>query len=290
MKTILITGINGYLGSILAKRYSKKYNIVGLEYDLKDLFRLDGFNFKVYPSCNGISDEIFQTHKIDCIIHTATLYGKNNESCSKVLFSNTYIPLLLFEKALKNGCNLFINTDTILNRFTNYYSLTKNQFNDCLKYFSLNENLKVINLKLEHFYGPGTSNTNFISLMAQKMLNNELVISLTKCEQKRDFLYIDDLIKVYDLMLDRCEIFDSYEEFNVGSSKKIELKKVLELIKIETGSTSKLDYGALPYRVGEIMESISDNSNLKKLGWQSKVSLKEGIAEVVKFERNEKKN
>ena len=40
MKTILITGINGFLGSHLAKGLSKDYKIVGLEYSVRNLFRL----------------------------------------------------------------------------------------------------------------------------------------------------------------------------------------------------------------------------------------------------------
>ncbi|MFT7666419.1 MAG: nucleoside-diphosphate-sugar epimerase [Patiriisocius sp.] len=35
LKTILITGINGYLGSKLAKRYSQEYKVIGDEYASK---------------------------------------------------------------------------------------------------------------------------------------------------------------------------------------------------------------------------------------------------------------
>ena len=62
MKTILITGINGYLGSNLAKRYSKKYKIVGLEYDTYDLFRIKDDQFKVFASKDGIPDALFKNH------------------------------------------------------------------------------------------------------------------------------------------------------------------------------------------------------------------------------------
>ena len=48
MKTILITGINGFLGSHLAKTLSEKYNIIGLEYSLENLFRIAECNYKVY--------------------------------------------------------------------------------------------------------------------------------------------------------------------------------------------------------------------------------------------------
>ena len=285
MKTILITGINGYLGSNLAKRYSKKYKIVGLEYDTYDLFRIKDDQFKVFASKDGIPDALFKNHEIDGIIHTATFYGRNNESDGEMCYSNTYLPQILLEKAIQNGCKLFINTDTVLDRFTNSYALTKKQFGDWLIYYSKNSNIRVVNLKLEHFFGPGTANTNFITLMIQKMLNNDSVIALTKCEQNRDFLYIDDLLRVYDLMLKSYNNFKSYEDFNVGSGKNSNLREILEFIKTETSSISKLDYGAIPYRNNELMESNNDVTRLNNLGWFVKIKMNDGLKSIVDFEK-----
>lgn len=286
MKTLLITGINGYLGSKLAIRYSNTYKIIGLEYGCSDLYRLKDYDFEVFDSKDGISDTLFKSHKIDGIIHTATFYGRNNELVSEMSFSNTYLPQLLLEKAIKNGCELFINTDTVLERFTSSYSLTKKQFGDWLIYYSKKSNIKVINLKLEHFFGPGSSNTNFITLMIQKMLNNDSSIALTMCEQNRDFLYIDDLLRVYDLIFEIYNDFENYEDFFVGSGKNSNLKEILEFIKKETSSSSILDYGALPYRVNELMESSNDVSRLNNLGWYAETTMNDGLLRTIKYERN----
>jgi len=286
MKTILITGINGYLGSSLAKRYSKKYKVIGLEYSTDDMFRLKDEKFEVYASKDGIPDVLFEKHKIDYIIHTATFYGRNNESNSEMTYANMYLPQMLLEKAIANGCQLFMNTDTVLDRFTSSYALTKKQFADWLKYYASNKKIKVINLQLEHFYGSGTANTNFITLMVQKMLNNESPIALTKAEQNRDFIYIDDLLGVYDVMLENESSFSFYEMFNVGAGKNSNLKEILEFIKKHTSSTSLLDYGAIPYRNNELMESENDISKLTQLGWEPKIAIEEGLLKVINFEKN----
>jgi CDP-paratose synthetase len=286
MKTILITGINGYLGSNLAKRYSKKYKIVGLEYDTYDLYRIKDDQFEVFASKDGIPEELFKKYKIDIIIHTATFYGRNNESNGQMSYANMYLPQLLLEKAIQNGCKLFINTDTVLNRFTSSYSLTKKQFKDWLKFYTNNQSIKVINLKLEHFYGPGTSNTNFITMMIQKMLRNENTIPLTSAEQNRDFLYIDDLMKVYDLFLNIQDGFSFFNEYNVGAGVNSNLKEILEFIKVKTNSTSILDFGAIPYRTNELMQSNNDISLLKELGWFVESTIEEGLLKVIEFEKN----
>ena len=285
MKTLLITGINGYIGSNLAKRYLNEYHIIGLEYDCTDLFRLKDYQYKVFDSKNGIPDELFQNYKIDGIIHTATFYGRNNESNGQMSYANMYLPQLLLEKAIQSGCEFFINTDTVLDRFTNSYSLTKKQFGDWLIYYSKNSSIKVVNLRLEHFFGPGTSDTNFITLMVQKMLRNDSVIALTKCEQNRDFLYVDDLLRVYDLMLKKNNNFKGYEDFYVGAGISSNLKEILEFIKKETSSISKLDYGAIPYRKNELMESKNDVTRLSALGWSPEVTIKKGLKSVIHFEK-----
>tara|TARA_R110002126_G_scaffold286935_3_gene439244 strand:- start:20959 stop:21825 length:867 start_codon:yes stop_codon:yes gene_type:complete len=286
MKTILITGINGYLGSKLAKRYSKEYLIIGLEYDTIDLFRLEGEQFEVFASKDGIPDELFQKYTIDGIIHTATFYGRNNESNGQMTYANMYLPQLLLEKSIKNGCNFFINTDTVLDRFISSYALTKKQFKDWLQFYANLKSIKVINLQLEHFYGPGTANTNFITLIVQKMLRNETTIPLTKAAQNRDFLYVDDLLRVYDLMLENHQDFNHFEEFNVGAGLNSNLKEILEFIKVNTNSSSILEYGAIPYRNNELMESKNNISRLKKMGWFQEVSINKGLLKVIEFEKN----
>lgn len=286
MKTILITGINGYLGSTLAKRYAKEYEIIGLEYDTIDLFRLKDEQFEVFASKDGIPDELFQKYSIDGIIHTATFYGRNNESNGQMTYANMYLPQLLLEKVIKKGCNFFINTDTVLDRFTSSYALTKKQFKDWLQFYANMHSIKVINLQLEHFYGPGTANTNFITLMVQKMLRNEATIPLTKALQNRDFLFVDDLLRVYDLMLEKHRDFNHFEEFNVGAGVNSNLKEILEFIKMNTYSKSILDYGAIPYRNNELMESNNNVSRLNELGWRTENNIEEGLLKVIKFEKN----
>lgn len=290
MDTILITGINGYLGSKLAKRYANEYNIVGLEYSIDHLFRLEGENIEVFASKDGIPTELFDKFHIDIIIHTATFYGKNNESNAQMTYANLYLPQMLLEQAIIRGCKLLINTDTVLDPFISSYALTKKQFNDWCKFYSNQGKIHIINLQLEHFYGPGAANTNFITLMVQKMLNNQPSIPLTLAEQNRDFLYIDDLLSVYDLVINRAEAFDKYISFDVGAGVNTNLKYILEYIKKETNSTSKLEYGKIAYRKNELMNSDTNISKLLELGWDSETSIEDGLNAVISYKKSKNNN
>jgi CDP-paratose synthetase len=277
IKTILITGINGYLGSRMAIALAKKYTIVGLEYSLDNLFRLQGHNFKVYSVENGVPDEVFTEHKIDAIIHAATFYGRLNEPAATMANANLFVPFDMLDKCIKAGCRLFINTDTVLDRFVSTYALTKRQFQEWL-YHRRNE-IKVINMQLEHFYGPGCSNTNFITAMIEKLKRNEEKIDLTAGEQLRDFIYVDDVISAFTTVLEKNEQIDAlYTLFQVTSNQLVTIKNLLITLKNITKSTSVLNFGAVPYRENELMKSETDNSNLIELGWAPKYLLQEGLS------------
>ena len=50
MKTILITGINGFLGSHLAKQLSKSNKVLGIEYDITKCDNLKDVTCQLYET------------------------------------------------------------------------------------------------------------------------------------------------------------------------------------------------------------------------------------------------
>ena len=273
IKTIAITGIEGFLGSSLAQRLMKNYQVTGWVVDEAKKTRLEK-NIPVFSYSRQGVEKLFQ-QKIDAIIHTATDYGRKNFQLSVLTKKNLHLPLFILEKSLEKKIT-FINTDTVLPRSTNQYALSKKQFAEWLKFYAKNN--KHINLELEHFYGAQSSNRNFIKAMLLRLLANETEIALTKGTQKRDFLYIDDVVNAYELAIKKINhIPKGYSHFTVGSGKAIAIKEILLLMKKITNSNSRLNFGAVPYRETELMKSEADISGIKKLGWQPEVSLEKGL-------------
>lgn len=89
--------------------------------------------------------------------------------------------------------------------------------------------------------------------------------------------------RVYTQPLVRLSYLEpDYHEFNIGSGVNTNLKYILKYIKKITLSKSVLEFGALPYRKGELMSSNNDISKIEKLGWSPKISIEEGINNVIK--------
>ena len=108
-KHILITGINGFLGSHLAKNLKSTFEIIGLSNSNDNLFRLEEENFKIYSSKNDTLESIFLDNNIFAIIHTATVYKNIDDNVLPMFKTNIELPVNLSQLAVKYEVELFIN-------------------------------------------------------------------------------------------------------------------------------------------------------------------------------------
>jgi nucleoside-diphosphate-sugar epimerase len=196
-------------------------------------------------------------------------------------------PISLFECAPKKGTKLFINIDTMLQADTSIYSLSKSQFRQCIKYLS--SNISVVNIKLEHFYGPGVDTSNFIGNVIYLLCRNELSVPLTLGEQKRDFIFIDDVINAIIIILKHSLIIkvNGWTEYEVGTGIKTTIRFLVEKIKIlSNNTTSQLIFGAIPYRKNDFVDISINLTPLFRIGWNYRWDLDSGLLKCISFERN----
>ena len=94
----------------------------------------------------------------------------------------------------------------------------------------------------------------------------------------RDFVYIDDVIFAYLVLLQKIDSFlDLFIEFDVGSGNPVSIREMVETVHRMTKSRSRLAFGALPYRKNEVMFSNAEVEPLVNLGWSCKTSLEQGL-------------
>lgn len=286
MDTILITGINGFLGSNLAKRLSKNNFILGLEQNTIDLFRLTGTDYKIYSAENLNLELLFKENTIDIIIHTATVYRKATDLIDNLLKTNILMPINLYELACKYNVPYFINTDSFFNcQGTTYnylgdYTLSKRHLVEWLKMLQLNT--KIVNMKLFHMYGPGDSASKFVTRLIIDLISNISKIEFTPGEQKRDFIYIDDIINAYCIVIDNLKNQkNTFIEYEVGTGQTYSIREFVNIVAQLTKSNSELLFGAIPYREGEMMKSVANNKKLIKLGWKINTSITDGCYKTI---------
>lgn len=286
--TILLAGSTGFLGSYLLKLFVKKnYKVIALKRSHSDTFRITSYLNRVefYNIDEVELSNIFKEYKFDLVVNTVTNYGRNDRQVFSIVNTNLIFSLKLLEESVNNNVKAFINTDTLLNKKINAYSLSKSQFTEWMKFLK-KENTRMINIKIEHMYGPNDDNNKFIYCLINQLKENVDNIDLTSGIQKRDFIYIDDIVRAYEIIIENISNFSSYENFQLGSGKTIKVKKFIKKIYKEISKkqklTTKLNFGSIKYRKNEEMNMKVNIDKIIKLGWKPKVSVKTGIINIIK--------
>jgi len=289
---IILTGATGYLGShILRLLLDCDYKILIIKRSFSDTTRikymLDNNNVRCYDIDHNDWGELFSMiQSVSMIIHAATNY--RNGSALTILHDNVLFPLELLDQAILFGNNpVFINIDSyfsknenIGNKYLESYTLSKRSILEWLKTYM--SQVHIINFRLEHVFGAGDSNKKFINSIVEKLIRNETHIDLTFGEQKRDFIYIDDVVIALLYVIKSIDYNKSgFAHYDIGRGQTLSIKHFVKQAKKISGASSTLNFGSIPYREHEIFFSKADRSNIDKIGWKPSVSIEDGIKKVI---------
>jgi len=96
--------------------------------------------------------------------------------------------------------------------------------------------------------------------------------------QTRSFCFVSDLIEgIYRLLLS-----DLSEPCNIGNPNEMTIREFAEAVLELTGSKSELTYEPLPTDDPKVRQPDIGRAK-EKLGWEPKVSLKDGLRETIKY-------
>ena len=292
MKNILLTGATGFLGSHLLKYLvKKKYKVVILKRSTSDIFRITNIinHVTTYDIDKKPIELAFKNHKIDVVMHLATFYGKK-QNYENLIQTNIIFGLNLISLSIKYKIDVFINTDTFFNNkneiqsHLSEYTTTKKHF---FEWLSLRkDSVKIANMKIHHVYGEKDSDDKFSMWLFHELSNGNKKIKLTTGIQLRDFIYVQDVVKAYEVVMLNHQNFESMQEFNVSTGGKHTVKEFCimmghEILKDSQSVKEILLFGAKSDNPDEIMDIDNDNSSLLKLGWKPDFDLVNGIHNMI---------
>lgn len=293
---VLITGITGFLGSHIARKLvANREIVVGLKRKSSQTEKINDLlgNLILYDNENLDFSSLIEKYNIKCIIHAATFYDRNNQNTNEVIEANFIFPKKIIDR-INDKNVLFINISSFFCRNLDLskidltkpnaaYIFSKILFENYGKFVASFNNLKFINVRLEHIYGPDDDlNSKFIPKTIKLMLDNVESISLSDCTQKRDFIFVSDVVNAILLIYENNNFL--YQQFNtieIGSGTSIPLFELTEKIKLITCTSSVLKYGDFPKNENDILDSKADVSFLNKIGWTQEVTLDQGLLETI---------
>ena len=117
----------------------------------------------------------------------------------------------------------------------------------------------------------------------QMVLSDKEEVNVKDLYPRRDFIYIKDLIEA---LLVTQDLNRGFRVYNIGSGISLSVDEVINIIQNEAG-TNKKKVCDNKSRSHEILDVFADYSKIKQeLGWEPKISFKDGIAEILNYERN----
>ena len=307
-KRILITGAAGFLGSHLCDRFIREgYHVIGMDNlitgDLKNiehLFKLENFEFYHHD----ITKFIHVTGELDYILHFASPaspidYLKIPIQTLKVgsLGTHNCLGLALAKKArILVASTSEVYGDPLVHPQNEEYWGNVNpvgprgvydeakRFQEAITtaYNSFHK-VETCIVRIFNTYGPRMRLNDGRALPAfiGQALRGEDLTVFGDGSQTRSFCYVDDLIEgIYRLLMS-----DHHLPVNIGNPDEISLKDFAEEIIAITGTTQKIVYKDLP--VDDPKQRRPDISKAKELlGWEPKVSRKEGLRITYDYFKN----
>ena len=313
MKTILITGGAGFIGTNLCKRLLTEGNKIicvdnlftGSKQNLTGIINHENFTFINHDIIHLlINDPLIIKENIDHIYHLACpasppKYQIDPIYTLKINFIGT---MNILELAREKKCKiLFTSTSEIYGEpelspqtedyrgnvntigMRSCYDEGKRIAETLMMDYHKKHNIDIRIARIFNTYGPymdkndGRVVTNFI----KQMLTNEDITIYGSGDQTRSFCYVDDQVEG----LIRLMNSDYNYPMNIGSPKEITIMKFAELLRELTGSTSKFLY--LPLPSDDPTNRKPDISLAKKiLGWEPSVDLISGLKKTIHFIEN----
>ncbi len=291
---IYISGHNGMVGRLLYKTLKDK-----------------GFNNLIVKSSKDLDlrnqndvKEFFRREKPEFVFHLAARVGgiaANIADPVGFLYDNAMINLNVIHNAYLFGVNKLIN----LGSSCIYPRLSPQPMKESYllsgKLEPTNEGYaiaKIVGIKLCEYYNK-QYNTNFISLMPPNLygyndhfnsekshvisaliskihnakINNEPKVTIWGSGNvRREFLFVSDIV---DALLFFMNKDVNYSLINVGSQNDVSIRELAYLIKDVVGYEGELIFDKS--KPEGMPRKLLDSSLAKKLGWVSKVSLKDGL-------------
>ena len=148
--------------------------------------------------------------------------------------------------------------------------------------------LKLIGLRFFTVYGPWGRPDMAYFKFARKITENRSIDIYNNGNMKRDFTYIDDIIEGIIRILDGISSGISGLEtavYNIGRGNPENLLSFVEIIESKLGK--KADKNFLPFQIGDVEETFSDVSQLKKdFGYEPGTDIDEGLGKFVSWFKN----
>ena len=284
MKQVLFIGGAGFIGSNLVRGLDERiYNVHVVEPKGAYVQRLQGLNVTIHEvsleDAEAI-DRIIIENNIEVVVHlVSTLipgssYDDYKNEYKHMIFPTIELMDFCAERGIKfvyfssggtvygnrNDVLPFVETDAMAP--ISYYGWSKQMMENSILFMHRTKGLKYLILRPSNPYGHGQNlfgKQGLVAVAIGKLLKDEPVEVWGDGSAVRDYIYIDDLSKIFAQLIDK----DVHNvALNVGSGRGYSVNDVLAFLKIVTQRDFKVKY--VNPRPVDVSNMVLDVESLKK--------------------------
>jgi nucleoside-diphosphate-sugar epimerase len=304
MKSVLVTGGAGFIGSHLVKSLVKSgVRVVVLDNLMRgnkiDPFYLKKIHFNkgdvrnpetVLNACKGV-DTIFHFAAVlgvdivaDCPVDTmeTEILGLKNVTdaalslgIEKIIYSST--SGVYGHSAIEKSFTETIQVDPRTS-----YAIAKRYNEIYLKALHEEKGIQSASLRLFNVYGPGQDNRMVIPRFMEQAQSGEAITVFGDGSQTRDFTYIDDTIEA---CLRVAKKVKGCEVLNISNEEEVPILELAKTILAKTKSKSEIHFIEAPKKRYdyEVERRVGNSKKLKELtGYKPKTTLSKGLDLLIK--------
>ena len=310
MKKILVCGGSGFIGLNIVKFFNNKNYKVIATYKTKRPKNTYG---AIWIKTDLISSKNIKkiVKNYDGLIQCAAVTSGTKNMVSKpfmLVGDNVIMNSLLMKTAVQNNVKHFIflscsvmyhhsnknlkETDydpkKKLHKVYEGMGLTKIYIENMCKFYAERSNTKFSVIRHTNIYGPHDKfeniNAHFMSsvISRSKYASKKLMV-WGKGNEKRDFLYIDDLCSAIKNIMNKQKI--KFDLVNVSYGKAFSIKNIVKKIKIVMGKSYNIFFDKKKPSI-KINILIDNSKMIRKYNWKPKISIDNGIKKTVSWYLN----
>ena len=281
MSKCLVTGHRGYIGSHLFKKLQDLgHEVLGI--DLKDDYDI----LKVLKENDDKSGfhPHYQNFKPEYIFHLACFprVAYSVENPVKTMQNNIMATSIVLNFARKVGAKrvIYSSPSSVAgngNGPESPYALQKLTSEIETKIYSKLYGIDTVSLRYFNVYSPdqeasGPYATAVSAWMEALRRGTKPFITGTG-EQRRDMLHVEDAVAANIFAMNYGEKFEG-RHYDTGTGDNISLNEVKNIVNL---FHSRVDFDYIAPRAGDVFETRADVLPLKKLGWEARINIHQGI-------------
>ncbi len=302
MKTVLITGGEGFVGSHLIKVLKEVvYEIVPASYPL--LLPKEGKYIPMDILNLEMTKDAFETYQPDIVFHLAAIssVSKSFRDPPRTYSTNIMgtINLLEAAKCLKKNVRfIFVSTcevygggenlsETSNIYLKNPYAVSKYAAELVCRNYAL-DGFDIVILRPFTHTGPGQSKDFVLPTIAIQIAEIEKaqrppLLELGNIDVKREFMNIQDITNAYTLAIEKCESGNIY---NISSNQGHTIRDALEIFKKLSKVKFEVKTDPTKLRKVDIPVLVGNGDKFAiRTGWKQKIKFEKTIEDLLNYWR-----